>query len=103
MQQRCLQCFLRGHDDHWEAICIDFDIAVQGTSIENVQTALRESVFSYLADVEKEQTNDARRLRRRKAPFILRIKIIYSFILDIVSAGGRNGEVIAQFRMAESR
>lgn len=100
MQELQLRCFLRGRADHWEGICIDLDIAVQGNSVEGVQTALREAISTYFEDLQKEQPHDARRLMRRKAPLWFRMQIIANFMLHLIFGARKSDELNAEFRIA---
>ncbi|MEO6717060.1 MAG: hypothetical protein ABIM50_07405 [Novosphingobium sp.] len=93
---RSLQCFAHGRDGDWEAICIDLDIAVQGTSFQEVQSTLNDAVRSYASLVSNEDPVTRANLLNRKAPWHviakLWIGILISGILD-----GRRGEEQASF------
>ena len=65
-----LLCFARGNDRGWEAICVDFDIAVQGGSFDAVRTLLDEAIASYVADAMEETSDVRARLLARRAPWI---------------------------------
>jgi predicted RNase H-like HicB family nuclease len=61
-------CFAQWRDGDWEGICLDFDIAVQGRSFEEVKAALEEAVDTYVEDALREEQSVARQLLRRAAP-----------------------------------
>jgi len=52
--ERLVLCLARGRPGDWEAICLDFDIAVQGESFEQVENLLMTSVRAYVEDAMKE-------------------------------------------------
>jgi hypothetical protein len=70
-----LFCYAYGHGNQWEAICIDFDLAVAGRSFKEVQERLNSTIASYVQDAlkEDEQTRDC--LLERSAPFGVRLKL----------------------------
>lgn len=76
---RDLLCYAHGHEGSWEAICVDLDLSVQGTSMEDVMRRLDKAVHSYVADARKEAPEIARGLLRRKAPFHVRISFWLRF------------------------
>ena len=47
-RHRSLRCYAEGRDGDWEAICLDLDIAVQGSSFEEVFRSLQEAISLYL-------------------------------------------------------
>ena len=47
--QMVLFCYAEGSGNAWEAICLDFDIAVQGTSDQDVMNKLNASRVCALA------------------------------------------------------
>lgn len=70
---RTFTCVAEDHGDGWEAICLDFDIAVQGDTFEDVRRMLEEAVHSYLAIVRMEDAATQKRLMRRSVPLSLRL------------------------------
>ena len=69
-------CFAHGNDDAgWEAICVDFDIAVSGRSFDEVKKLLDDAVASYVADVRQESEDTRRRLLSRRAPWHVRFML----------------------------
>ena len=43
-------CYAHGHEGGWQAICVDLDIAVDGTSLQEVRASLATSIDLYLED-----------------------------------------------------
>ena len=61
-------CVARWRRDQWEAFCLDFDIAVQGQSFDEVRVLLSEAVATYLQDAEAEGEPTRTTLLRRSVP-----------------------------------
>jgi hypothetical protein len=93
-------CVVRGHTDHWEAFCLDLDLAVQGRSYDYVHDQLRKAIEGYIeaALLEDEQTRD--RLLNRRAP--LRVRLYWAFRLFWATISGRslNHDSITGFAVA---
>lgn len=65
---RELPCFARSHAGDWEGICVDFDIAAQGRSFNEVREALEEAVAEYVAAAHEEDEETRAKLLNRRAP-----------------------------------
>jgi hypothetical protein len=63
-----LLCYARGRADDWEAICVDFDIAVEGKSFGEAQARLEEAVKAYVAAAGVEAPATLEKLLSRRAP-----------------------------------
>ena len=87
---RALTCGLVGRGDSWEAICFDFDIAVQGDSIADVQGKLSAAIESYVKYVATLPEAERDRLLRRWAPWHVRAKFTMGMIATMLfhSSGG---------------
>jgi hypothetical protein len=70
-----LRCYAEGRDGDWEAICLDLDIAVQGSSFEEVFSSLQDAITLYqgVADLPP---NERRALLRRPAPLSVRFRFL---------------------------
>lgn len=75
--RRSFTCYAHGHSDSWEAICIDLDIAVQGSSLDDVKYMLDHAIRTYLDDARSESPEVARRLLSRRAPLLVRIRMAF--------------------------
>jgi hypothetical protein len=64
-----------GHGDQWEAFCLDFDLAVAGTSFEEVQASLTQAVRMYLETAFAEPEPIRSKLLGRRAPFLVRLTL----------------------------
>ncbi len=61
-------CFAQGRAGEWEAICVDFDIAVQGASFREVQRELELAIQDYVEALGGEDLQTRAKLLRRRAP-----------------------------------
>jgi hypothetical protein len=66
--ERPLIGIARGRPGHWEAVSLDFDIAVQGQSFKEVEALLIEAVETYIEDAMHEDEPTRERLLSRRAP-----------------------------------
>ena len=73
---RSLHCYAEGRDGDWEAICLDLDIAVQGSSFEEVSMSLREAIALYLDAVEDLPPEERAKLLHRRAPVGVRLRFL---------------------------
>ena len=89
-------CFAHGHASDWEAICVDYDIAVQGSSFDDVKAMLDRAVASYVDDVMEESPETQRRLLGRRAPWHVRASMTFKLIVYNVFRG-RQSEAQASF------
>ena len=64
-----------GHGTDWEAICVDFDIAVQGNSLEEVGRELRDAVDTFLDYVDDLPESERGQFLSRKSPLGLRLRL----------------------------
>ncbi len=71
---RVLHCYAEGRGGEWEAICLDLDIAVQGTSFEEVHHSLKTAITLYLETVDALPERDQADLLNRPAPLSVRLK-----------------------------
>jgi hypothetical protein len=70
-----VQCFAQSDGELWEGFCIDFDLAVQGGSFEEVQESLHKAILMYVNSAIAEDSWDDRvRLFTRRAPLAVRLK-----------------------------
>jgi hypothetical protein len=99
MQQKSLRCYAHGRPGEWQAICLDFDIAVQGKSFEEVRDSLREAIRGYIehASTEDEQTRHA--LLNRRAPFLVYARCWLHYHLSGILHKGDSSESHAGFQL----
>lgn len=79
-------CVARFDGARWESLCLDLDIAVEGTSFEDVKSDLHAAIASYVADASREAEPARSQLLHRRAPLRIRLawglRILLSFALD---------------------
>ena len=72
---RKIKCVARYNEDKWEAICLDFDISVQGNSLSQVKASLDKSIEIYLESFD-EKFNSIKELRK----FVSRPVPVYIYV-----------------------
>ena len=77
---RTLRCIAHGQDGHWEALCLDLDIAVQGDSFDDVYASLNEAISLYFESVSALPDADRRRLLERPAPLRVRLEFLWQVV-----------------------
>jgi hypothetical protein len=96
---RDILCFARGREGDWEALCADFDIAVQGRSFNEVREAMESAVSEYVAAARQEAPETAERLLNRHAP--LRVSLLWTArVLLSAWRHGANRDTSASFPVA---
>ena len=70
---RNLWCVARGRNHEWEAFCLDFDLAVQGRSFEEVISLLKEAIQLYVQTAMHEAEPARSALLSRAAPFGIKL------------------------------
>ncbi|TDX60076.1 hypothetical protein EDE12_1235 [Methylosinus sp. sav-2] len=70
---REIVCFAHGRAGEWEGICLEFDLAVQGSSFNEVQEALEEAVREYIAAARDEDDTTRAKLLNRHAPLLVEL------------------------------
>ena len=71
---KIVRCYAQGSAEGWEAICLDFDVATQADTLDEVIRELREAIDVYIETVDELPAADRARLFGRPAPFALRAK-----------------------------
>lgn len=84
MPRKLLHCYAEGREGDWEAICLDYDIAVQGSSFEEVAQSLREAVTLFLEAAADLPEKDRRAVLRHRAPISVRLKFLLGAARDFV-------------------
>lgn len=63
-----VRCYAEFKDGHWQAFCLDFTLAVQGDSLQEVKDKLNRQVVSYVRDALTIDAEHAEELFARRAP-----------------------------------
>lgn len=90
--QRILRCYAERKQDQWQAFCVDFDLAVQGDTFDEVYTSLDQAVHDYVQHVVELPEPDRSRLLRRRAPFGSRVAFLVAVMRTALRPRGRDGE-----------
>lgn len=70
--QLLLRCFAERKDGAWQAFCLDFDLAAQGESFDEVKAKLESMIAEYVYDALAGDDRDhAEQFLSRRAPFAL--------------------------------
>ena len=78
---RKLTCYAWGRPGDWEAICVDFDLAAQGESREEVIRELRDAIETYLEYISELPEKERAGFLNRKAPLVLRLRLRLAFLM----------------------
>lgn len=68
-----IKCIAHGAGNQWEAVCLDFDLAVQGRSLQEVTRLLQDVIGSYIEDALAQPEPARSQLLSRSAPFWVRL------------------------------
>ena len=61
-------CYAEGGNGEWEALCLNFDLAVHGRSFEDVRQGLVEAIAVYLEYVQDLPVGERWQFLNRRAP-----------------------------------
>ena len=95
-------CYAEGRGDEWDAVCLNFDIAVQGESFEDVVKELNVAIGSYLEYVRDLPEAEQAQFLDRSVPWSMIIKLAWLSVLTILfrGSGGNDGKPRGQFTVA---
>lgn len=96
---RVLYCYATGREGAWVAICLDLDIAVQGSSFEEASTLLQEAIALYLQTVSELPEAERAALLSRPVPFWTRLGFAIEAFWSTLRATA-DGDLKHQFTMA---
>jgi len=71
------RCYAYGSGEDWEAICTDFNIAVDGKSLQAVKESLNICIEMYLEQVAEFSEEEQRRFLTRRSPLHVRAKWVF--------------------------
>lgn len=97
--QRVLYCYASGREGVWEAICLDLDIAVQGSTFVGSSAFLQEAIALYLQTVSELPEADRAALLSRFVPFWTRLGFAIDAFWFTLRASA-DGHLKHQFTMA---
>ena len=99
MHRRLIQCYAEGRPGQWEAVCLDFDIAVQGSSYDEVYRSLNQAVGMYLQSVLAMPAPERDRFLARRAPLSMRLKYLWAVFRSSLLGRQDNGKERHEFMM----
>jgi hypothetical protein len=79
--QMVLFCYAEGSGNAWEAICLNFDIAVQGTSELDVMAKLEAAVTDYFQYVKTLPADEQKDFLGRRVPLRIQFSLIGKTLL----------------------
>ncbi|MCW0235312.1 MAG: hypothetical protein OJJ21_17060 [Ferrovibrio sp.] len=89
MKNMILRCYAEGQPGQWEAVCLDFDLAVQGSDFREVIDSLQVAIREYLEIVHELPVEERAHLMERRSPLSMRLKFAWHVLRSIWD--GRNG------------
>jgi predicted RNase H-like HicB family nuclease len=87
---RTVHCYAAGRNGAWEAICLDFDIAVQGNAFEEVLSSLQDAISLYHESVANLPPRERGGLLHRPAPLSVRSRFLTHALRGLFADGGRD-------------
>ena len=78
--QKAIWCYAEGRQGRWEAICLDFDLSVQGETFEQVYRDLNQSIEMYMEYVATLPKEERGQFLGRRAPLNLRLKYVWALL-----------------------
>ena len=73
--KQAFQCYAYSDGAEWHAICVDLDIAVQGTSFDEVETSLAAAIELYLGVVVELPPEEQSAFLLRRTPLPVRARL----------------------------
>jgi hypothetical protein len=95
-----VRCYAEGRRGRWEAVCLDFDIAVNGETFEAVVQHLEEAVDLYVGRLAELPPEERKRLLSRRSPLAMRVKFLWHVLRSTFGRrDGPNDEGRAEFML----
>jgi predicted RNase H-like HicB family nuclease len=100
--QLIVKCYAEQETDCWIAICLDFNLAVQGDSFEEVKSKLEAMIAEYVYDaLEGEDKAFAAQLLSRRAPLSAWLKYYFFKIkIALLSSADKVFDEVMPLRLA---
>lgn len=94
-----LLCYVERRGGDWEAVCFDYDIAVQGHSWQEVQERLTRAIYEHVEYAKSLPEPDRSRLLSRRVPLRTRFMFVMRTLAGALfpNHGGGNGNERASF------
>lgn len=85
MVPKHVQCFAHGRGNDWQAICVDFDIAVQGHSLPDVQQRLGDAVTAYVIAAMEQDEDTRREWLSRRVPLSVELGLFFGYFAHVLT------------------
>lgn len=69
------RCYAYGRGLQWQALCIDLDLAVRGSSFQEVKASLAKAIDMYLETMTDLPADEQRQLLPRRSPRHVRTRL----------------------------
>src|SRR5258707_1076810 len=93
-----IKCYAEGRPGRWEAVCLNFDIAVQGSTLDEAMDCLNEAIDLYMDRLNELEPRERARFLRRKSPLSLQLKFLWHVLRStIFHRDDSNGKARAEF------
>jgi hypothetical protein len=93
-----LKLYIEGYQGRWEAICVDYDIAVQAHTLDAVIESMKTAISMYLERAHELSPKERAALLRRRAPWSVRFGFVARAIASSLMRPDRsNGKTTAEF------
>jgi hypothetical protein len=91
---------IEGVKDCWEAVCLDFDIAVQGKTLDDALASMKDAILMYLERVYELPDVERDAFLRRRAPWRVRFSfLMHAFLHGLRFRDEANGKTRAEILM----
>lgn len=97
MSEKAFRCYAFGSEGHWQGICVDLDISVQGRDFRDVLELMGKAITTYVDDALAEGPDAAMHLLSRRAPWYVRAKLAFSSAIHILRMDGDDDQLTANF------
>jgi hypothetical protein len=95
-----LICVARSHGEQWEGLCLDFNLVVQGTSLQEVRRQLDAAIKDYIMAASAEPEPARSQLLNRTAPLSVRLQWAWRFFRQTISGKNRDRDSTIEFTVA---
>ena len=99
MGSMAVKCYADVRNGRWQAVCLDLDLMVEGSSKEDVKNRLTQMVHTYIEDARKESEPARRQLLSRRAPLRVRLAWELPFLIHWAFGRNRDGDSAIGFKV----
>lgn len=104
LESKRIRCYAEGRRGHWEAYCLDFDLAVQGDNFRDVLDKLDNQIRLYVEGVMSLPPSERERLLNRRAPFGSWFRVsVHTLLASLMRNRGRDGRACFNFPLDDCR